>query len=43
VILKRSSGWRLPFTIGTVQHAPYPEVANASGKKKVLPFDFKLR
>ena len=34
---------RLPFTIGTDNHASYPETFASSAKVKVLPFDRKLR
>lgn len=33
---------RLPFTIGTDEHASYLEAFSTSVKEKVLPFDCKL-
>jgi transposase, IS6 family len=41
--LMRADHRRLPFTIGTDKHAPYPEAFAASVREKVLPADCKLR
>ncbi len=39
----RAEHGRLPFAIGTDEHASYPEAFVASVKEKVLPSDCKLR
>jgi transposase, IS6 family len=41
--LMRADHRRLPFTIGTDEHASYPEAFAASVREKVLPPDCKLR
>ena len=41
--LMRADHRRLPFTIGTDEHASYPEAFATSVKEKVLPPDCKLR
>ena len=41
--LMRADHRRLPFTIGTDKHAPYPEAFATSVKEKVFPADCKLR
>lgn len=41
--LMRADHRRLPFTVGTLKHASYPEALAASVKEKALPFDCKLR
>jgi IS6 family transposase len=41
--LMRADHRRLPFTVGTDKHAPYPEAFAASVEEKVLPPDCKLR
>ena len=41
--LMRADHRRLPFTIGTDEHASYPEAFATSVKEKVLPSDCKLR
>jgi transposase, IS6 family len=41
--LMRADHRRLPFTIGTDEHASYPEACATSVKEKVLPPDCKLR
>jgi IS6 family transposase len=41
--LMRADHRRLPFTIGTDEHASYPEAFVTSVKEKVLPADCKLR
>ena len=41
--LMRADHRRLPFTIGTDEHASHPEAFAASVKEKVLPLDCKLR
>jgi transposase-like protein len=41
--LRRPDHRRLPFTIGTDNHASYPEAFATSVKENVLPRDCKLR
>jgi transposase-like protein len=41
--LMRADHRRLPFTIGTNEHASYPEAFSASVQERVLPPDCKLR
>lgn len=41
--IMRADHRHLPFTVGTDQHAPYPEAFAASVKEKALPPDCKLR
>ena len=41
--LMRADHRRLPFTIGTDEHASHPEAFAASVKEKVLPFGCELR
>jgi transposase, IS6 family len=41
--LARAGHRRLPFTVGTGEHASYPEAFAASVKEKVPPYDCNLR